>query len=100
MTGNAAQEATLSITKTWQVLSHICPLFASNQNKSVMFTFDYILIAQIVHTHVLLFRKMKLSNASEIFFHGHLLPATKPKALPKDDIITVWGMYPSLQFFA
>ena len=100
VTGNAAQEATLSITKTWQVLSHICPLFASNQNKSVMFTFDYILIAQIVHTHVLLFRKMKLSNASEIFFHGHLLPATKPKALPKDDIITVWGMYPSLQFFA
>ena len=42
VTGKAAQEATLSITKAWQVLSHICPLFAPSQNKSAMFTFDYI----------------------------------------------------------
>lgn len=26
----------------WQVLSHICPLFAPSQNKSVMFTVAYI----------------------------------------------------------
>ena len=43
---------------------------------------------------------MKLRDVSEIFLHGPLLPATKPKALPKDDIVTVGGMYPSPQLFA
>ena len=66
-------------------------VFASNQNKSFMFIFNYILIAQIIHVHVLLFRKMKLTDASEILPHGYLLPATMPKALPKDDIITGVG---------
>ena len=101
VTGKAAQETSLSITKAWHgrcfhIYAHYLPPVKTN----LLCLQLLIFIAQIVHIHVLWFRKTKLRDASEIFLHGHLLPATKPKALPKDDIVTVWGMYPSSQFFA
>ena len=101
VTGKAAQETSLSITKAWHgrcfhIYAHYLPPVKTN----LLCLQLLIFIAQIVHIHVLWFRKTKFRDASEIFLHGHLLPATKPKALPKDDIVTVWGMYPSSQFFA
>lgn len=100
MTGEAAQEFMLGILKTQQVLSHVRLFFASNQIKSFIFVFDYILIAQIIHEHVLLFRTMKLTAAAEVLPHGHPLPATGPRARPKDDVGTVCCVHLSRQFFA
>lgn len=54
VTGKAAQESILRITKPQQVFSHFCLLFASNQIRSFIFAIDYILITPIIHEHVVI----------------------------------------------